>query len=214
MTFTCGTLLSNATSELNSVCLQDRGGSCIDVILSMQHTVYCYLDYPKCKAVRLFAVDFSKAFDSVNHELLSYKLRDAPLNPFIINCYLSFLENRQQCIVYNSFQGQWKCVNRSTTQVSVSGPYLFSIFMNDLEISIDNHPSLFKYAHDSSLIVPVWSNDHCRTDLVDQFLLWSKENSIICNPSNVKKSWIFARKVLFRKLRKLITFSNARIFPF
>ena len=188
MTFTCGTLLSNATSELNSVCLQDRGGSCIDVILSMQHTVYCYLDYPKCKAVRLFAVDFSKAFDSVNHELLSYKLRDAPLNPFIINWYLSFLENRQQCIVYNSFQGQWKCVNRSTTQVSVSGPYLFSIFMNDLEISIDNHPSLFKYAHDSSLIVPVWSNDHCRTDLVDQFLLWSKENSIICNASNVKKS--------------------------
>ena len=36
----------------------------------MQHTVYCYLDDPKCKAVRLFAMDFSKAFDSFNHELL------------------------------------------------------------------------------------------------------------------------------------------------
>ena len=29
------------------------GGSCIDALLSMQHTVYCYLDDPKCKAVRL-----------------------------------------------------------------------------------------------------------------------------------------------------------------
>ena len=48
------------------------GGSCIDALLSMQHTVYSYLDDPKCKAVRLFAIDSSNAFDSVNHELLSY----------------------------------------------------------------------------------------------------------------------------------------------
>ena len=49
-------------------------------------------------------------------------------------------------------------MNRDTTQGSMSGPYLFSIFINDLEISIDNHPSLFKSADDSSLIVPVSSN--------------------------------------------------------
>ena len=61
------------------------GKSCIDALLSMQHTVFSYLDDPKCKAVRLFAMDFSKAFDNVNHELLSYKVKDIPLNPFIIN---------------------------------------------------------------------------------------------------------------------------------
>ena len=116
----------------------------MDALLSMQHTVYCYLDDPKCKAVGLFAMNFSKAFDSANRGLLSDKLKDVPLNPFIINWYLSFLENRRQCIIYNSFQGQWKCVNRGTTQGSMIGPYLFSIFINDLEISIDNHPALFK----------------------------------------------------------------------
>ena len=76
----------------------------------MQHTAYSYLDDPECKAVRLFAMDFSKASDSVNHELLSVKLEKVSLNPFIINWYLSFLEKRQKRVIYNSFEGQWKCV--------------------------------------------------------------------------------------------------------
>ena len=76
----------------------------------MQHTAYSYLDDPECKAVRLFAMDFSKASDSVNHELLSVKLEKVSLNPFIISWYLSFLEKRQKRVIYNSFEGQWKCV--------------------------------------------------------------------------------------------------------
>ena len=75
----------------------------------------------------------------------------------------------------------------------MSGPYLFSIFINDPEISIDNHPALFKYTDDSTLIVPVRSNGHSRTDLVDKFLIWSKDNRMICNPSKCKEL-IFRKK--------------------
>ena len=102
-----------------------------------------YLDDPKCKTVRLFAMDFNKAFDSVNHELLTYKLNDVPLNPFIINCYLSFLGNRQHCIICNSFQGQWKCVNSGHYTGQCEWSVLIQLFLLMIrEISIDNHPAL------------------------------------------------------------------------
>ena len=102
-------------------------------------------------------MDFSKAFDCVNHELLSSKLRQFPLNPLVVNWYLRFLEKRQQRVVYNGFEGQWREVNRGTTQGSVSGPYLFNVFINDLEINLKGRPALLKYADDSTIIVPLSS---------------------------------------------------------
>ena len=89
-------------------------------------------------------MDFSKAFDCVNHELLPPKLRQLPLNPLIVNWYLSFFEKHQQRVVYNGFEGHWREVNRGMTQGSVSGPYLFNVFINDLEINLEGHPALFK----------------------------------------------------------------------
>ncbi|CAB4003090.1 Hypothetical predicted protein, partial [Paramuricea clavata] len=133
-------------------------------------------------------MDFSKAFDSVKHSLLSEKLKTVPLNPYIINWYLNFLKNRKQRVVCNDFCGEWMDVNKGTTQGSVSGPYLFNIFLNDLEVDIDGENALFKYADDSNIIVPVWSEGpDTSTDTVGQFLSWSDDNFMTCNPGKCKE---------------------------
>ena len=64
-----------------------QGGNCTNGLLSIQHHVYRQLDIDDCKAVRLFTMDFSKAFDSVNHSKLSAKLKQLPLSPYIVNLY-------------------------------------------------------------------------------------------------------------------------------
>ena len=107
-----------------------------------------YLDNPDCKAIRLFAMDFSKAFESVKHELLANKLKKLPMNPHITNWYLNFLKDRKQRECCNNFECDWKPVNIGTTQGGVSSLYLFNIFLNDLNTILGNHDALFKYADD------------------------------------------------------------------
>ena len=113
------------------------------------HQTYKYLDSSDCSAVRIFTMDFSKAFDFVNHTILSAKMKQLPLNPYIINWYQSFLYARQQRVVSYNFLGHWKSVNRGTTQGSVNGRHLFNIFWNVLEIFFNGCSVLFKYADDS-----------------------------------------------------------------
>ena len=137
-----------------------QGGNCTNGLLSIQHHVYRQLDNDDCKAVLLFTIDFSKAFDSVNHSKLSAKLNHL-------------------C--------NWKVVNKGTTQGSVSGPYLFNIFLNDLEISYNNAPALFIYADDSTMVSPVSNQCDPSANLVGQFMTWSKDNNMSCNLKKCKE---------------------------
>ena len=113
-----------------------------------------FLDDPKCKAVRMFAMDFSKAFDSVSHKLLAEKLKSLPLNHY----RLGFLRDRKQRVIFGSSVCNWKTVNKGTTQGSVLGPYLFNVFLNDLEIKLGNETLGFKYADDCTIIAPVYDD--------------------------------------------------------
>ena len=79
-----------------------ESGNCTSELFAIQHFVNKHFDNLDCEAVRVFAMDFSKTFDSVRHELLFNKLKLLPLNAYSINWYHSFLYNRQQRIVHNN----------------------------------------------------------------------------------------------------------------
>ena len=99
-----------------------------------------------------------------------------------------------QRVVYNNVIFDWKQINKGTIQGSVSGPYLFSIYLNDLEISIGEETICCKYADDRTIVVPVFKNNDSAVGLVNTFLEWSCSNSMKCNPSKCKE-------LVFRKKR-------------
>ena len=46
--------------------------------------------------VRVLSFDFSKAFDSVSHRVVTDKLKKVPdINPYIVNWVIDFLKDRQ-----------------------------------------------------------------------------------------------------------------------
>ena len=73
-------------------------------------------------------MDFLKAFGRVKHNFLIEELTQSPLNPYIVNWYVSFLSDRKQTVVCHNTVGDWKDVNCSTTQGSVSVLYLLNLF--------------------------------------------------------------------------------------
>ena len=70
-------------------------------MLIIQHTFIATLDKRDTLALRMFTMDFSKAFDNIKQDLLVNEQKRSPLNPFIINWYVRFLEGRKQRVVYN-----------------------------------------------------------------------------------------------------------------
>ena len=70
--------------------------------------------------------------------------------------------------------------------MSVSGPCLFNVFLNNLDIQLDSVNILFKYADDSNIVVPLWKDRVDQSfEVTGNFLRWSENNSMSCN----KKKW-------------------------
>ena len=100
-------------------------------------------------------IDLSKAFDSVNIELLLTKLCNYGIRGKALNVIASYLTNRKQCITMKDksdkcFYSNYHDVIRGVPQGSILGPFLFIMYINNLPNCINN--PLFLYADDTSVI--------------------------------------------------------------
>ncbi len=72
------------------------GSNTTTVLIKCQHQWLKLLDDEEVDLVRVISFDFSKAFDTVPHDILCEKLKQTNLNPYVINWILDFLTNRKQ----------------------------------------------------------------------------------------------------------------------
>ncbi len=125
-----------------------RFKSCTTNLLETLDYISYYLSLGD--AVDTMYLDFSKAFDTVPHRRLIQKLECYGITGKLLKWIKSFLTNRKQRVALNGFLSMWKLVLSGVPQGSVLGPFLFVIFINDLQDVLKVVSKM--YADDTKLI--------------------------------------------------------------
>ena len=96
-------------------------------------------------------IDLSKAFDTIDHNILLSKLKYYGVHGREYDLFQDYLSNRCQYVEYNGSISTTRSITTGVPQGSILGPLLFIIYINDLP-SVSNLFDMLIYADDTTLI--------------------------------------------------------------
>ena len=97
---------------------------------------------------RILLLDFSKAFDLINHDILLQKLASFGLPNILMKWIASFLTERTQQVKLCNTQSDWNYIHGGVPQGTKLGPVLFVLMINDLQTKCDS----YKYVDDTCIV--------------------------------------------------------------
>ena len=127
-------------------------------------------------------LDFSKAFDKVDHKLLLFKIHQKGIQGKIYTWIANFLRNRTQSVIVDGVTSESAEVKSGVPQGTVLGPILFLLFINDIADAME-YTSMQMFADDCKLVKEIQSNeDHekLQKDL-HSAIIWALLNNMEIN---------------------------------
>ena len=157
--------------------------SCATQLLS--HISFVFSNLVEGNDVDCVYIDYAKAFDKVDHQILLQKLKQYGVPQKYLTWIYCFLTNRVQTVFNNGSYSYTTPVLSGVPQGSVLGPLLFIIYINDLQ-DVIKEAKMLTFADDTKII----SKINSKTDISDisnlqQNLnlinIWSSKNNMELN---------------------------------
>ena len=138
-------------------------------------------------------IDLSKAFDTINHNILLSKLRYYGIDNNAVSWFKSYLSDRQQYVEVDGVKSETKYIRTGVPQGSTLGPLLFIIYMNDINEVSDSLKSIL-FADDTSLnsTISVFPSINCEelsakiTSELSKISDWLRANKLSINVKKTK----------------------------
>ena len=105
-------------------------------------------------SVRTLFIDYSKAFDHVDHATVLRKLAALGVQPFLLKWMHSFLKDRKQRIKIGDVFSSWASPNGGMPQGTFLGPYVFLVLINDHSTLV----ATFKFVDDVTMTEIIKAN--------------------------------------------------------
>jgi hypothetical protein len=108
-----------------------KGNSISHYMIELINFILYNQDYNLPIGILACAVDFSKAFNRINHNILITKLSDMGVPGWLLNIVMGFLSNREMVVKYGGITSQTKSLPGGGPQGTLLGLLLFLILIND-----------------------------------------------------------------------------------
>ena len=161
--------------------------SCETQMLNFTESLSCSLNNNIQTDVVYF--DFSKAFDSVNHDILLMKLKNEyGLNGRLLKFLTDYLRNREQCAIIGGQKSELRLVASGVPQGSILGPLLFVMFINDMTKCVGDKTNIALYADDTKIWREIigWDDHVALQNDIDNLLEWANLNKMNFHPQKCK----------------------------